>query len=104
MDIFCLDTKLNISAKYLRPGMPYGGSCLPKDLRGVVSWARQEGMNLPMLEHVPVSNETQLQQIMSHVLHSGSQRIGMIGLAFKDDTDDLRELPTAIPALILLRL
>ena len=93
MEIFCLDTKLNISPSYLRPGLPFGGSCLPKDLRGVVSWARQESIALPMLEHVSSSNEAQIQQVIANILRAGVQKIGVIGLAFKDDTDDLRESP-----------
>jgi len=102
MDVFCLDTKLNISSRYLKPGLPYGGSCLPKDLRGVVSWARQETVSVPMLEHVSISNEAQIQQIVSQILHTGRKRIGMIGLAFKDDTDDLRESPMVAIAEHLL--
>lgn len=93
MDIFSLDTKLNISAKYLRPGMPFGGSCLPKDLSGVVSWARQASLSLPMLEHVSPSNASQIQQIISQILRVDARKIGVIGLAFKDNTDDLRESP-----------
>ena len=93
MDIFCLDTKLNISAKYLKPGLPYGGSCLPKDLRSVVAWARQNSVSLPMLEHVSTSNELQIQHILAQILHTDRKRIGIVGLAFKDNTDDLRESP-----------
>lgn len=93
MEIFCLDTKLNISAKYLRPGMPYGGSCLPKDLRSIVSWARQNSVSIPMLEHVGASNEHQVQEILSQILQSGQSRVGIVGLSFKDNTDDLRESP-----------
>src|ERR1051326_374159 len=93
MDIFCLDTKLNISTKYLKPGLPYGGSCLPKDLRSVVAWARQSSVSLPMLEHVSTSNEIQIQHILAPILHPDRRGIGIIGLAFKDNTDDLRESP-----------
>ena len=93
MEIFCLDTKLNLSPYYLRPGMPYGGSCLPKDLRGVVSWARRNAMRLPMLEQVSESNDYQLREIISSIMQTGRQRIGVFGLAFKDNTDDLRESP-----------
>ena len=102
MDIFSLDTKLNISAKYLRPGLPFGGSCLPKDLRGVVSWARQESIPLPMLEHVSHSNESQVQQVIANILRMDAKAIGIIGLAFKDDTDDLRESPMVSMAEHLL--
>ena len=93
MDVFALDTKLNISAKYLKPGMPYGGSCLPKDLAGVVTWARQSSISLPMIEHIPQSNDAQIQQIIAQILQSDAKSIGFLGLAFKDNTDDLRESP-----------
>jgi GDP-mannose 6-dehydrogenase len=102
MDIFCLDTKLNISPKYLKPGLPYGGSCLPKDLRSVVAWARQNSVSLPMLEHVSTSNESQVQHILAQILHADRKRIGLIGLAFKDNTDDLRESPMVAMAEHLL--
>jgi GDP-mannose 6-dehydrogenase len=93
MDIFCLDTKLNISTTYLKPGMPYGGSCLPKDLRSLVAWARANTVAAPMLEHVAVSNEQQIQGLVAEILRIGRARVGMIGLAFKDNTDDMRESP-----------
>lgn len=102
MEIFCLDTKLNISPKYLKPGMPYGGSCLPKDLRSMVAWSRQNSISLPMLEHVSSSNEIQVQQIIAHVLQAERPRIGLIGLAFKAATDDLRESPMVAIAEHLL--
>jgi GDP-mannose 6-dehydrogenase len=102
MDIFCLDTKLNISPKYLKPGLPFGGSCLPKDLRSVVAWSRQNSISLPMLEHISLSNEAQVQQILAQVLHADRGRIGLIGLAFKDNTDDLRESPMVAMAEHLL--
>jgi len=98
MDIFCKDTKLNISPKYLMPGMPFGGSCLPKDLRGISSWARRNAISLPMLENVNHSNAQQIEQITSNILKTGKMRIGLIGLAFKDDTDDLREAPMVVIA------
>lgn len=93
MDIFALDTKLNISSKYLKPGMPYGGSCLPKDLAGVVTWARQSSISLPMIEHISQSNDAQIQQIIAQILATDAKSIGFLGLAFKDNTDDLRESP-----------
>ncbi len=102
MDIFCKDTKLNISPKYLMPGMPFGGSCLPKDLRGIASWCRRNTISLPMLENVNLSNQRQIEQITGNILKTGKMRIGLIGLAFKDDTDDLRESPMVALAEQLL--
>lgn len=93
MDIFCRDDKLNISTKYLRPGSPFGGSCLPKDLRAVVDIARQQAVPLPMMSGILLSNREQTDLICDHVLSRYPSRVAVIGLAFKEGTDDLREAP-----------
>ena len=93
MRVFCLDTKLNISPRYLSPGLPFGGSCLPKDVRAVNAWSREQQMPLPMLDQVMRSNALQLDAIVERLASSGARKIGVFGLAFKDDTDDLRESP-----------
>lgn len=93
MDIFCADTKLNISSKYLRPGFAFGGSCLPKDLRALLHTARVENINLPMLEHLLPSNMAQIERVLAMVIEANVQRVGLVGLAFKPGTDDLRESP-----------
>ena len=53
---FLADTKLNVSADYLRPGGPYGGSCLPKDLAGMLALAREAGLDLPVIAGARTSN------------------------------------------------
>lgn len=93
IDIFLRDTKLNISEKYLRPGFAFGGSCLPKDLRAVLSLSRDRNVTIPVLEHILVSNRHQVERAVGLALSSGCSRIGMYGLAFKPGTDDLRESP-----------
>ena len=93
MDIFCRDDKLNISAKYLRPGSPFGGSCLPKDLRAVIDMARQRAVPLPMLSGILLSNRDQVDLICDRVLGELPTRVAVIGMAFKEGTDDLRESP-----------
>ncbi|MFH1060192.1 MAG: nucleotide sugar dehydrogenase [Pseudomonadota bacterium] len=93
MDIFCLDHKLNLSAYYMKPGFAFGGSCLPKDLKAVVQWGRSNMVALPMLEHVLPSNALQVSQFLARVLETGARRVGIFGLAFKENTDDLRESP-----------
>lgn len=93
MRVFCRDTKLNISPKYLRPGFAFGGSCLPKDLRAFLSSARQNELKLPMLENVLVSNKTQIERALAYILSTRARSIGFHGLAFKPGTDDLRESP-----------
>lgn len=93
MRIFSMDTKLNISPAYLKPGYAFGGSCLPKDLRALLYRARQEDLELPLLQAIPRSNELQARLGVEAVLRTGKKRVGILGLSFKADTDDLRESP-----------
>lgn len=102
MRIFRLDRKLNISDAYLRPGFAFGGSCLPKDVRALNYAARIADVDLPMIGGVMASNEAQVRLGVDKVLASEAKRVGIAGLAFKPDTDDLRESPmvTLVEALI----
>lgn len=93
MDVFLADRKLNISPAYLRPGFAFGGSCLPKDLRGLVYAARAADVDVPILSHVLPSNEQHLRRAVELVTSSGKRRVGLFGLSFKPGTDDLRESP-----------
>ncbi len=93
MDVFLLDKKLNISAKYLTPGMAYGGSCLPKDIRALTYKARALDLDLPMLNGVTDSNDTHLAWARDQVLAHDIEKISILGLSFKAGTDDLREAP-----------
>ena len=90
MDVVCSDTKLNISSYYMKPGNPFGGSCLPKDVSALKSFARQEGISVPLLENTLDSNQAHLDQLIALIIAKGGRRIGLLGLAFKADTDDLR--------------
>jgi len=89
----CKDTKLNTSAAYLKPGFAFGGSCLPKDLRALRYRAARLDLKLPMLESVLPGNEEHLRRAMQAALDLGPVRLGVVGLAFKENTDDLRESP-----------
>ena len=92
MDTLCQDRKLNVSAAYLRPGFAFGGSCLPKDLRALAYRASRLDLKLPVLESTLPSNDRHLDRAIQAVLDVQG-RIGVIGLAFKENTDDLRESP-----------
>ena len=93
MDTVCADVKLNASAAYLKPGFAFGGSCLPKDLRALVYRAGRLDLRLPLLQSVLPSNEDHLSRALASVLDLPAKRLGVIGLAFKENTDDLRESP-----------
>lgn len=93
MEIFCQDTKLNISSNYFRPGFAFGGSCLPKDLRAFLSIARRNDMELPMMQSILRSNIFQIESALQMVLSLNKKQIGFYGIAFKKGTDDLRESP-----------
>ena len=89
----CKDSKLNTSAAYLKPGFAFGGSCLPKDLRALRYRAARLDLKLPMLEAVLPANEEHLRRATQAALDLGPVRLGVVGLAFKENTDDLRESP-----------
>ncbi len=93
MRIFVRDTKLNISPLYLKPGFAFGGPCLPKDVRAFGWLAREHGLDLPLIGNILPSNSRHLERAVSLVLAARKQRIGVLGLVFKSDTDDLRESP-----------
>ena len=93
MRIFRLDKKLNVSEAYLTPGFAFGGSCLPKDLRAMLCASRTHALDVPLLASILPSNEGQIKRAAEAVLHWKRRRIGVVGLAFKPDTDDLRESP-----------
>lgn len=102
MKVFAMDQKLNVSAAYLKPGFAFGGSCLPKDLRALVWAARAHDVQVPVLSSVLPSNHTQIQSAIDRVLSLHRKHVAVAGLAFKPDTDDLRESPvvTLVEALI----
>lgn len=102
MRLLCTDTRLNISPAYLRPGNPFGGSCLPKDLRALLQHARQTGVEASLLESLLPSNAAHLEHLLGHIARSAHEEIVILGLSFKTGTDDLRESPMVDVAQALL--
>lgn len=93
MDLFTKDDHLNISPTYFKPGMAYGGSCLPKDLLGLNTIAYDNYLQTPVLSAIQQSNELQKKRAAQLIEKTGSKKIGFYGLSFKKGTDDLRFSP-----------
>lgn len=93
MDIFCRDTKLNLSSYYLRPGYAFGGSCLPKDVRALTYRARTLDVETPLLSAILASNDAHIRRGIDMIIREGRRKVGVLGFSFKAGTDDLRESP-----------
>ena len=102
MDIVSKDTTLNLSPYYLKPGFAFGGSCLPKDVRGLTQIAKSLDLKTPLLSSLLKSNFYQIDRGLDLIYQTGKKKIGFLGFAFKSGTDDLRESPivTVIETLI----
>lgn len=93
MELLTMDTRLNISPAYLQPGMAYGGSCLPKDMKGLATIAHDHYLATPIISAIENSNNIQKTKVLQLIEKAGSKKIGLFGLAFKKGTDDLRYSP-----------
>ena len=102
MDLFCEDSKLNLSSYYLKPGFAYGGSCLPKDLRALRLIAHDKYVDTPVINAIEPSNQCQKQRLVDMIMDKGLKKVGILGFSFKPGTDDLRESPIVEVAEVLL--
>ena len=93
MRIFCMDKQLNISPYYFKPGFAYGGSCLPKDLKGLKTLAHDLYLDTPVLNAIDDSNNKHISQVIYQIEKTGKRKIGICGLSFKAGTDDMRNSP-----------
>jgi GDP-mannose 6-dehydrogenase len=93
LDVFCQDRVLNISPAYLKPGFAFGGSCLPKDLRGFLALANGEHIETPFLGSLLDANQRHIDRAFEMIVKGGRRRIAFFGLSFKPGTDDMRESP-----------
>ena len=91
--IFTADDKLNISKRYLRPGLPFGGSCLPKDLRELQYLISKSNRRFALLPSLIYSNDAFVESLIAQIISKGKKKLAFIGLSFKNDSDDLRESP-----------
>ena len=93
MEIFCNDKELNISPYYFKPGFAYGGSCLPKDLKGLQTLAHDHYVKTPLIESIDKTNELQITRAVEIIQQTKKRKLGFLGLSFKAGTDDLRNSP-----------
>ncbi len=102
LKIFCQDTQLNISAAYMRPGFAFGGSCLPKEVKGFMTLAREHDVQIPALGGLLDSNQMHIRRAYELIARDGRKRVALFGLAFKPGTDDMRDSPLVALAEHLL--
>lgn len=93
MDIFCKDTKLNLSSYYLKPAFSYGGSCLPKDLSALKTFSNKKKLKTHIIDSINISNDNQIDRAVELLIKTGKRSFGFMGVSFKSNTDDLRNSP-----------
>ena len=93
MSVFCKDRQLNISPYYFKPGFAYGGSCLPKDLKGLQTLAHDLYVDVPVIDSIDKTNDFQIARAVKMIAKFANKKLGFLGLSFKAGTDDLRNSP-----------
>ena len=94
-------TRSRIGFHFLYPGVGYGGSCFPKDLKALISTAAHAGQHLGVLQAVEDANELQKKVLSKKIVQRlgenlADKTIALWGLAFKPNTDDMREAPSRV--------
>ncbi|HYM80038.1 MAG TPA: UDP-glucose/GDP-mannose dehydrogenase family protein [Candidatus Limnocylindria bacterium] len=86
-----------IGGKFLHAGPGYGGSCFPKDTQALSSFARQAGVKTGIVDAAITANENQMKRMVDKIVRAigapRGKRVGVLGLSFKPNTDDVREAP-----------
>jgi UDPglucose 6-dehydrogenase len=88
-----------IGRKFLHPGPGFGGSCFPKDTRSAAHFAREAGVRLAIVETVIQVNEDQRERMVEKIVqalggNASGKTVGILGLSFKPETDDMRDAPS----------
>lgn len=97
-----------IGEDFLKPGIGYGGSCFPKDVKALLHTAKLNGVDLSLLKETIAINDVQQELLVkkarNRLTDLKGKKITMLGLAFKPETDDMREAPSIKIARVLTKL
>ncbi len=91
MELLCRDTKLNTSSAYLRPGLPFGGACLVKDVAALERHSAEHAVDAPLLGSILRSNEAHLDYLVAAVLAHAPKQVAIVGVGFKPGASDVRD-------------
>lgn len=91
MRLLCADEKLNTSAAYLRPGLPFGGACLTKDVASLAAHAAEHAVDAPLLGSLLRSNDAHLDYLVDAVMKHAPQQAAIVGVGFKPGASDVRD-------------
>ena len=91
MELLCRDKRLNASAAYLRPGLPFGGACLTKDVASLSTHASRHGIDAPLIGSILSSNRAHLEYLVEAVLAHAPKQTAIVGVGFKPGAADVRD-------------